>query len=435
LSFKLRRCKLVLASASPRRRALLEQMSYRFDVVPADVDETVDPALAPERVAEVLAERKAEAVAAQVGPALVLGADTIVACEGRIIGKADDEVQAREFLRLLTTHRHAVITGVCVIDTVGGTRQVAHDTTWMHMRPMTDSELDSYIAGCGWRDKAGAYALQEGGDEFVESMEGSESNVVGLPVELVAEMVPYTFPEYLTKLHRDTIARHRDLIVTADDCASPAELAARFAEPDAPMEVEIGPGKDIFVIQAAQAEPDVNFLAIERMRERADKLCSKLKRACVGNVRVFFGDARYVLDRLLAPGSVGAFYIHFPDPYPKRRHAKHRLLQPAFIAQLADRLVPNGLLNMVTDVRPYAEQVRDTLEATPGLANRVAPGQWLTELPGYHKSVFEIKRRAAGCTIHYLLYTRIDDWEGEASAEPHAGGTTASREGEARDDE
>lgn len=403
-----RKGKLILASSSPRRRALLAEMGYEFQVVAPQVDETAAAELPPEKQAEEIAERKAQAVARRLDgdDATVLGADTLVVCEGRPIGKAADEDEAREFLRLLTTHRHAVVTAVCVLDTATGEKQVAHDTTWLEMRPMTEAELDAYIASAGWRDKAGAYALQEGGDPFVERIEGSFTNVVGLPTELVAELVPYSFREYLAKLHRDTIARHRELIITADDLGPPEALASRFEQPAAPLEVEIGPGKDDFIVHAAAKAPQTNFLAIERLRERVDKLCGKIERAGVGNVRVFFGDARLALERLLRPGQVGAFYIHFPDPWPKRRHAKHRLFQAAAAARLAECLAPGGRLNVVTDVRPYAEQILECLEATPGLANRNGAGQWLTELPGYHRSVYERKRRVAGCTIHYLLFAR-----------------------------
>ncbi len=391
-----RRCNLVLASASPRRRELLAQMGYTFSVVAPDVEESVDPTLPPERQAEVLAERKAEAVAAGLGNALVLGADTIVVCKGRVIGKAADEAQAREFLRLLTTHRHAVVTGVCVLDARSRQRQVAHDVTWVQMRPMSEAELDAYIAGCGWRDKAGAYAIQEGGDRFIERLEGSESNVVGLPVELVARLVPHSFSEHLALLRRETIARHRDILLTEDDTGPLGS----------PLEVEIGPGKDDFIIRVAEASPGVRFLAIECNRERVDSLCRKIKRAGVGNVRVFFGDARTALARLLRPGQVRAFHIHFPDPWPKRRHARHRLIQPVVTAQLADRLAPGGQLNLFTDVRPYAEQALACLEATPGLLNRLGPGKWATDLPGHHETVYEKKRRAAGSMIYYLLFAK-----------------------------
>jgi len=401
-----RRVPLILASASPRRREILAAMGYEFRVVPPVVEEDVDPSLAPERQAEVLAERKAEVVGRVVGKALVVGADTLVACEGRVIGKARDEGEAREFLRLLTTHRHAVITGVCVLDTTTGEKRIAHATTWIEMRPMSESELDSCIASGAWRGKAGAYAIQEGGDEFIRTMEGSESNVVGLPVELVAELVPYSFREYLAKLHREVIARHRDLLITEEEATSPEALRSRFARPETPLEVEIGPGKDDFVVRQAAERPGVNFLAIERLRERVDKLCGKMKRAGVGNVRVFFGNARLAVARLLAPGQVSAFYIHFPDPWPKRRHAKHRLIQPPFTALLAEKMAPGAILNVVTDVRPYAEQILECLEETPGLVNRLGPGRWTNELPGYHQSVYEKKRRAAGALIYYILFAK-----------------------------
>ncbi|MFP4056949.1 MAG: Maf family nucleotide pyrophosphatase [Candidatus Brocadiia bacterium] len=411
---RLRKCPLVLASASPRRRQLLAEMGYRFEVVPPHIDERPDPRLPPERQAEDLAEAKARAVAPRVGEALVLGADTLVACQERVVGKPADADEARQFLRLLTAHRHAVITGLCVVDTRSGHARRAHDVTYVTMRPMSEEELDDYIATCGWHDKAGAYAIQAGGDRFIDHLEGSETNVMGLPVERVVELVPYTFKEYLAKLHRETVARHRQLILTADDASTPDQLLGRFERPDAPLEVEIGPGKDDFVVHAARQAPGANFLAIERLRERVDKLCGKIQRAGVGNVRVFFGDARYAIERLLTPGQVRAVYVHHPDPYPKRRHAKRRLFQPPFTALLTDRMARGAILNVSTDVEPYARQILECLENTPGLVNRVGPGQWTTELPGYHQSIYEAKRRAAGCVIYYLLFAR-DTEPGEAS--------------------
>jgi tRNA (guanine-N7-)-methyltransferase len=337
-----------------------------------------------------------------------------VACQGHVIGKPADENEAREFLRLLTTHRHAVVTGLCVLDARTGERQVAHDVTWVTMRRMTDAELDGYIASCGWQGKSGAYAIQAGGDAFIESLAGSESNVIGLPTERVAEMVPYTFDEYLTWLYRDTVARNRDLIVTEFDAKKPDDLLARFQHPRRPLEIEIGPGKDDFVVQVAAEAPETNFLAIERLRERVDKLCARIRRAGLTNVRVFFGDARYVFDVLLRPDQVQAVYVQHPDPYPKRRHARRRLFQPEFTERLARRLAPGGRISVSTDARPYAQQILTCLDETPGLANCLGRGQWTTDLPGHHQSVYERKRRAAGCVIYYMLFTK----EPSQGAEP-----------------
>ncbi|NQT54126.1 septum formation protein Maf, partial [bacterium] len=407
---------LTLASASPRRRALLEEMGYTFDVVPPEVEEDVAAELPPAEQAVLLARRKAEAVASRLEAeeGIVLGADTLVACDGRVMGKAADEAEARKFLRLLTSHRHAVITGLCAVDLGTGQVHTLHDTTWVEMRPLADDELDAYIASTGWRDKAGAYALQEGGDPYVERLDGSFTNVVGLPTERVGELVPHSFREYLGRLHRGTVARHRELILTVDDLDRSDALVSRFSRPEAPLEVEIGPGKDDFVIHAARRAPETNFVAIERIRERVDKLCGKIKRAGVANVRVYFGDARDALHRMLHPGQVDAITIHFPDPWPKRRHAKHRLVQPETARRVVECLKPGGRLNVVTDVRPYAEQILEAFEALPDVVNRSGAGQWLTELPGYHVSVFERKRRAAGCTIHFMRFAK----KAEPAAKP-----------------
>jgi tRNA (guanine-N7-)-methyltransferase len=129
---------------------------------------------------------------------------------------------------------------------------------------------------------------------------------------------------------------------------------------------------------------------------------------------VFYGDARAALDRLLRPGDVQAFYIHFPDPWPKRRHGRHRLVQPAVTARLSECLAPDGRITVVTDARVYAEQILECLEATPGLVNLAGKGQWATELPGYHQSVYEKKRRAAGCVIYYMRFARTAAPVGEA---------------------
>ena len=183
--------RLVLASASPRRRQLLADAGYIFDVVPSDVDESASPDTDPDDTARALALAKARDVAGRVGvPAVVLGADTLVACTGQIIGKPADADDARRILHTLSRTPHQVITGVALVDTADGHERVESDTSRVIMKPMSPADIDVYIASGAWQGKAGAYAVQEEGiDRFILRIDGSFSNVVGLPLELVQTLL------------------------------------------------------------------------------------------------------------------------------------------------------------------------------------------------------------------------------------------------------
>jgi septum formation protein len=183
---------LVLASSSPRRRDLLSEGGYHFEIVPSESEEpkVAGSDLDPEQAAQALAYIKAKDVADRVSdPAVILGADTLVACDGDILGKPDDADHARQMLHRLSRTRHRVITGVVLIDTENGRQMAQSATSWITMRPMTETEIDDYIASGEWEGKAGSYAVQESADRFVVCIDGSFSNVVGLPMELVAEML------------------------------------------------------------------------------------------------------------------------------------------------------------------------------------------------------------------------------------------------------
>ena len=173
---------LVLASASPRRRALLEQIGYAPDAVePAALDEAVLPGELPEAHAARLAKAKAEAVAAHHPGAFVLGADTVVACGRRILGKAESEESARRSLSLLSGRRHRVCGGVTVIDPAG--RAVSRLVrTAVAFKQLSEEEMAAYLAGGEWQGKAGGYAIQGRAAAFVRLVNGSYSNVVGLPL-------------------------------------------------------------------------------------------------------------------------------------------------------------------------------------------------------------------------------------------------------------
>ena len=186
---------LILASASPRRRELLTEAGYAFTVEPAQVSEPQLPngkALSAAVWAEALAYFKARAVAQYHPDALVLGADTVVSFENKIIGKAADIDDARRILTNLFGGSNDIITGIALLVPRSESRVIAHVSTRLTMKPMSSAEVEAYLATGAWQDKAGAYAIQEGGDQFVESIDGSLSNVVGLPMEKIGEILePY----------------------------------------------------------------------------------------------------------------------------------------------------------------------------------------------------------------------------------------------------
>jgi septum formation protein len=197
------RARVVLASASPRRRALLQEAGVEFEVVASDVDESVSPELSPEDAACVLAERKAKAVAAKRPGVIVLAADTIVAVGGErdhargpaemhrasLLGKPLDPEEARAMLRALSGTRHRVITGVCALSP-RGRAFTGFERTWVTMRRIEPAEIEAYVESNEWRDKAGGYAIQENADRFVTKLEeGGFDNVVGLPVALAKRLL------------------------------------------------------------------------------------------------------------------------------------------------------------------------------------------------------------------------------------------------------
>jgi septum formation protein len=179
--------RVILASASPRRAALLRAAAIPFDVQPAEVDETRHDGEAPERYVRRVAIEKARAVAAGAPEAVVLAADTTVVVDGQILAKPVDAADARRMLRLLSGRSHEVLTGVCVAR--GRDEETHVVSTRVTFAPLADDEIDWYVASGEPSDKAGAYAIQGLASRFVTRIEGSYSNVVGLPVALVYEML------------------------------------------------------------------------------------------------------------------------------------------------------------------------------------------------------------------------------------------------------
>jgi septum formation protein len=174
---------LILASSSPRRRHLLQKHGYNFRVYPADVTEIAPPHLSPGEITLFNACTKARFIARQEPDALVMGVDTLVAFEGEVLGKPADMDAAFAMVKRLNGNTHDVYSGVWLCHRQSKRERGFIDVTRVHFRKLTDAQLRAYLDRIGPLDKAGAYAAQEDRGELIDSIEGSFSNVIGLPME------------------------------------------------------------------------------------------------------------------------------------------------------------------------------------------------------------------------------------------------------------
>ncbi len=178
--------RLILASASPQRRAILESVGVAFDVRPQEVDEISDGP--PTEVALENARRKATAAAAGAPDDVVLGVDTLVALDERIWGKPADEQEARATLRALAGRTHEVHSGLVLV--AGGEQRTVHELTAVTFRDLDDAAIDWYLECGEWRGRAGGYAIQGRGAALVRRIEGDYLNVVGLPLAALLDLFP-----------------------------------------------------------------------------------------------------------------------------------------------------------------------------------------------------------------------------------------------------
>ncbi len=190
---------LILASASPRRQELIRLLGFPVEVAPSDVDESVEDGWTPTRIVEELSLRKALTALdrLQTGDgerSIVVGSDTIVVLDGRVLGKPADDGEAAEMLRSLQGRPHEVYSGLALVDaSAPEKRSVAHRKTRVWMKTMDERRIRSYIATREPRDKAGAYGIQGYGATLVERIEGDYFTVVGLPVSLAADLLERDF--------------------------------------------------------------------------------------------------------------------------------------------------------------------------------------------------------------------------------------------------
>lgn len=185
---------LILASASPRRKALLSLFQLPFTVRAADIDETMDPEKPP--FDEVARVSRSKALAVSRGEEdIVIAADTIVVCQGKVLGKPHSEDEAASMLRLLSGRDHQVMTGCTIL--YGDRVETFTEVTNLHFRPLSEKEIQKYVQSGEPMDKAGAYGIQGGAALFCEKLEGDYYNVMGLPVCRLYETLCRTVPEVM----------------------------------------------------------------------------------------------------------------------------------------------------------------------------------------------------------------------------------------------
>lgn len=191
---------IILASSSPRRRQLLAQAGYKFTSVRPNINEPrttvvrgesafLTDAISPCEYAKRLALAKAKNIAERHPDCLVIGADTIVDFNGQIIGKPRNAKEAEQITKKLFSRPHKVITAVAIVRLNDGIEVVESDSTTVYPKKLTNEQIAKHIKSGSWRDKAGAYAIREKDDEFIERIEGSLTNVMGLPMELLKRLL------------------------------------------------------------------------------------------------------------------------------------------------------------------------------------------------------------------------------------------------------
>ncbi|MEB3371181.1 tRNA (guanosine(46)-N7)-methyltransferase TrmB [Saccharopolyspora mangrovi] len=187
----------------------------------------------------------------------------------------------------------------------------------------------------------------------------------------------------------------------------PLDVQSWFGR-SAPVVLEIGSGMGETTAQLVAAQPDVNYLAVEVYKPGLAQLMLRAEKLEVTNLRLLRGDAIVLLREHVEPGSLDEVRIYFPDPWPKKRHHKRRLVQPESVALIASRLRPGGVLHLATDWENYAEQMREVCEGEPQLRNRFAdePGGWAPRPDWRPVTKFENRAHDEGREIHDLIYER-----------------------------
>ena len=184
-----------------------------------------------------------------------------------------------------------------------------------------------------------------------------------------------------------------------------------FARPQQALVVEIGPGEDDFLLEEARDVPTTNWLGIEYSHKRVERYVRRLVALGVGadNLRLIWRPAADLVEPFLSPAVVTRWHIHFPDPWPKKHHARYRLFAPPFATSLARSLVPGGDVVLATDSPEYAAEIHAGMSSTEGMKSVHPDPGWVKLPAGARTTVFEDRWRGMGRDIHYLRYVRTAD--------------------------
>lgn len=173
-----------------------------------------------------------------------------------------------------------------------------------------------------------------------------------------------------------------------------------------PLKLDIGFGAGGFLLEMAIREPEANFVGIDMYHKGIRKIISRVDKLSIKNIRIVYGDAREKIDAIFSEEEVREIYINFPDPWPKKRHAKRRLIKPSFVETLAAKLMPQGELHLATDYESYAREMLTCLEAEQRLKNQSGPLSFSSWRGGIPKSKYEKNYLLAGKTIFYLDFVK-----------------------------
>ncbi len=197
------------------------------------------------------------------------------------------------------------------------------------------------------------------------------------------------------------------LYLRAEELPSPTHWPALFGN-DNPLVLEIGAGTGDFVAKTAADHPHRNFIAIDYYNKGCFKTCRRLEKLGLTNVRVLREEARQFLLERISPGSLVAVHINCPDPWPKKRHRKRRLVNREFLVFLLPYLAPGGDFYFATDFDDYGIDVGEFMPGVEGMTNILAPDPLRYQLEGYHLSRYMEKFMAQGKKIHYIHYRKVN---------------------------